>query len=101
MENKQIATSFEPTAKSQKPFTETRPTGKTICFFSYNLKFLRKKHGYMASDLAAKLNTQYKNYRNWECGHCEPAIPVLLRICAFFNVSAQTMLTESLEDLAI
>ena len=73
---------------------------KTI-FFSQNLKFLRNQKGYTVKNLALKLNTLDDNVYKWETGYCEPAIPVLIKICAVFKVSAQTMLTESIEGVAV
>lgn len=70
-------------------------------FFSQNLRFLRNKKGYTVKNLALKLDTLDDNVYKWETGYCEPAIPVLIKICALFKVSAQTMLTESIEGVTV
>lgn len=61
--------------------------------FVENLKKLRIDNSLSQTDLAKKLNVNFRTISAWEKSVCEPSIEMLVKISEFFN--------ESIEDLIL
>lgn len=61
------------------------------------IKALRKSYGFTQQQLADKLNVSRSAVKMIESGHNKPSYDLLERITAFFNVSADYLLTDEVE----
>ena len=60
--------------------------------FSENLKQLRIEKGLTQKALATALSVTAPTLSHWECGYQEPSFNDLIKICRYFDVSADYML---------
>lgn len=60
--------------------------------FGKRLKELRTEKNISQKDLAEIIDTNNSSVCDWECGRAEPNFDTLVRLCAFFGVSADYLL---------
>ncbi|MBP5242520.1 MAG: helix-turn-helix transcriptional regulator [Clostridia bacterium] len=60
--------------------------------FAERLKELRTERGLKQRDLAAALQTTDDSVYSWEKGRSQPSIEMILKICIYFEVSADYLL---------
>ena len=60
--------------------------------FKERLKELRIEKGLKQSELGVALNTTDDTIFSWEKGRAEPSIEMIVKICDFFDVSADYLL---------
>ena len=60
--------------------------------FGKRLKELRLEKGLTQKALAVELSVTVPTLSHWECNYQEPSFKDLLRICDFFEVSADYLL---------
>ena len=77
---------------------ETKKTAKKS-FFGPNLKFLRSVRKLTQSRLAEDLNLSRSKIASYESSLAEPNLTALIAICTYFNVSLETMISESIYQL--
>ena len=59
--------------------------------FAENLRILRNENHLSQSDLAEKLNVNFRTVSAWEKSICEPSMEMLVKIADFFD--------ETIDDL--
>ncbi len=60
--------------------------------FGERLRLLRQEKRLSQTQLAAELNTTQRKISYWEMGKTEPDLASLMKICEYFNVSADFLL---------
>jgi DNA-binding XRE family transcriptional regulator len=60
--------------------------------FRERLRELRIEKGLKQSELGTALNTTDDTIYSWEKGRSEPSIEMIVKICAFFEVTADYLL---------
>lgn len=66
--------------------------------FAERVKALREKKGLSGTELAARLGIQKTRVSMWETNGTVPRQDMLLRLCDFFNVSADYLLGNDRAD---
>ena len=67
-------------------------------FFKNNIILLRKKKGLTQSNAATSIGLKRNTYANYESGHTEPSIDLILQIASFFGIDATTLLEVDLSN---
>lgn len=68
-------------------------------YFGQNLKFLRNVRKLTQTDLAKSLELSRSKIASYESNVAEPNLKTFLKICAFFEVSPETLITDTIYDL--
>ncbi len=66
--------------------------------FNEKLIALRKKHVFTQEDLAEKLGVSRQAVSRWEAGDTTPEMVLLKEICNVFNISADYLLNDDVEN---
>ncbi len=66
--------------------------------FNEKLIALRKKHVFTQEDLAEKLGVSRQAVSRWEAGDTTPEMVLLKEICNVFNISADYLLYDDIEN---
>lgn len=64
--------------------------------FQKNIKHLRESQDLTMADVAIDLEINDKRYRAWESGKGTPAYDLLVKVCQYFQISIDTMLTTDM-----
>lgn len=67
--------------------------------FALNLQTLRKLKRTTQHQTAIVFGVALCTYRSWEYGKFTPKVSKLNMICRFYNVTVQSMLTESIKEV--
>ncbi|NOY49395.1 MAG: helix-turn-helix transcriptional regulator [Chlorobi bacterium] len=67
-------------------------------FISNNIKYLRKQKNLLQSELADKINVKRTSVASWEQGVSYPNLDTLVRICGFFSVTLDEIVTQNLAE---
>ena len=65
--------------------------------FNENLKHLRKVKGVLQKEVAAHLGITQKAYGFYELGQREPSINTILKLCDYFEVTADELLGRNIK----
>lgn len=66
--------------------------------FSERLKIIRIEKGYTQKDVYTYLSISANGYASYEQGRTEPSIETLIKLCNFFEISADYLLGLENED---
>lgn len=69
---------------------------RTMNYFAYNLKILRKEKGLSQPELAKELNVSNGMISFWENEKYEPTATNIINIAKFFNISIDDLLLTQL-----
>lgn len=90
---------FKPSHLGTEWIIEYRYTGtKEMKHFANNVKHLRRKVGMTQQQLADHLEQKRPTIGAWEEARTYPRVPTLVKLCALFEVSIDTMVLESLKE---
>ncbi len=63
---------------------------------AYNLRFKRKQLGLRQGDISTLLNISRQAYSNYETGNRSPDLETLVKLCDFYHVSLDEMVSGNL-----
>lgn len=65
---------------------------------AHNLRFKRKQFGLRQGDISSMLNISRQAYSNYETGNRSPDLETLVKLCNFYQVSLDEMVSGTLAN---